>query len=531
MSQSPNQKIISQLANELKIRQEKERDSKMLELHGEDYLALKEAELTLKRGLPHLYSFPWYRWAKDFFDCREHLSFLCAANQISKSSTQIRKCIDWATDKEKWPELWPGKDPNQFWYLYPTANQASIEFEKKWKIFLPRGEFKEHPVYGWKEQYKNKEIFCIEFNSGITVYFKTYKQGLEALQTGTVYAVFLDEECPEDLWDELVFRVSAVDGYISMVFTATIGQEMWRKTIEPKDEGEEKFPGAWKRQVSMYDCQEYIDGTPSQWTPDRITQIIATCKSHQEVQRRVFGKFVKDSGLKYPMFDIKRHMKPRHPVPASWLTYIGVDIGAGGEEGHPSAICIVAVAPDYRSGRVISTWRGDGLRTTASDVYLRAEEMIKDMQITPVGKYYDWASAEFEQISARNGGGWQPAEKKHEIGEQVINVLFRNDMLAIYEYEEAGKLAGELASLTIDGPKRKKKDDLTDAFRYTVTRIPWDWSVITGTAPDQVEVQSGPELSPMAKEVAERRKHFEQGKREEERIEDEFAEWNQAYEV
>ena len=96
-----------------------------------ELIELKEAELELKRGLPHLYGYPWYSWALDFFESREKLNFLCAANQISKSSTQIRKCIDWATAQEKWQDLWPAatEKPNQFWYLYPTANQASIEIK------------------------------------------------------------------------------------------------------------------------------------------------------------------------------------------------------------------------------------------------------------------------------------------------------------------------------------------------------------------------------------------------------------------
>lgn len=502
--------------------------NKLLELKQQE-LAFREAELVIRRGLPHLYGFKWYAWAKEFFDSREKLNFLCAANQISKSSTQIRKCIDWATDTTKWDELWPSApaQPDQFWYLYPTQNQATIEFEKKWKLFLPRGEYKDHPQYGWREETKNKEIWAIHFNTGVSVYFKSYKQGLEALQTGTVYAVFLDEECPEELWDELVFRKSAVDGYIHMVFTATIGQEIWRMTMEPKDEDEEKFKGAFKRQVSIYDCQQYLDGTPSQWTNDRINQTIKLCKSPQEVQRRVFGRFVKDSGLKYPMFDLKRHMKPWHHVPKNWLTYVGADIGAGGEEGHPSAISVVAVRPDFRQGRVIATWRGDGLRTTASDVYMRAEEMIKDLGIQPSGRYYDWASAEFEQIAARNGGGWVPADKKHDVGERVINVLFRNDMIAIYESGESGKLAGELASLTLDGPKRKKKDDLSDSFRYAVTKIPWDWSVITGEAPPELEASAEKPMNAKEREIAERRKDFETRKSAEDELQDEFDEFNQ----
>ena len=529
MVSSPNSLIISQLEREIKIRKEKEQDAAFLKEHGEEYLKLKEAELALKRGLPHLYGFPLYQWAHEFIESRNKMNFLCAANQISKSSTMIRKAIHWATAPELWPSLW--KDtPNQFLYFYPTSNQASIEFQTKWQLFLPRGEYKNHPQYGWKEEWKNKEIHAIHFNSGVSLFFKSYKQGPQALQTATAYAVFLDEECPEELWDELVFRIAATNGYIHSVFTATIGQELWRKTIEPKDKDDEKFPSAWKRQVSMYDCQTYMDGSQSPWTSERIAQVIATCKSPQEVQRRVFGRFVKDSGLKYPMFDIKKHMVTGHPVPASWNIYSAVDIGSGGEEGHPSAILFLAVRPDYRMGRVIKCWRGDGIRTTASDVFLKYREMKAELNRPIISQVYDWASVEFGEIASRNGEPFRKAEKSHEIGEQVINVLFRNDMLAIYEDGESGKLAGELCSLTVEGPKRLKKDDLCDVLRYSAVSVPWDWSGITG---QKVEGLPIPEtkLTPKEQEIADRRKAFEEGAQENaaREIEEEFETWNELY--
>lgn len=526
MISSPNDFIINQLQKEIDIRKEKE----FLKTHGAEYIKLKEAELELKKGLPHLYGFPFYTWARKFFESDNKMNFLCAANQISKSSTQIRKAIHWATCPTLWPDLWPNATPNQFIYFYPTSNQASIEFETKWSLFLPRGEYKKHPQYGWDAEWKNKEIFAVHFKSGISIYFKSYKQGPTALQTATAYAIFLDEECPEELWDELSFRVAATNGYVHMVFTATLGQELWRRVIEPGDSEEEKFPTALKLQVSMYDCQTYEDGSDSPWTDDRINQIIATCKSPQEVQRRVFGRFVKDSGLKYPQFDIKRHMKPKHPIPKNWVWYSAVDMGAGGEDGHPSAIVFVAVRPDYRQGRVVKCWRGDGIRTTASDVYLKYKEMRAELGVQMTQQIYDWASVEFGEIVARNGDPFTKAEKSHVIGEQVINVLFRNDMMAIYEDGESGKLAGELVSLTIEGVKRKKKDDLCDAFRYCVVLVPWDWSVITGTEPEG-SVEKDTKLSPKEQEISDRRKAFEQGdNRDAEReIEQEFEDWNALY--
>lgn len=469
---------------------------------------LLKMQVELAEGLPHLHGLPWYPWAFDFFEARNRMAFLCAANQISKSSTQIRKCIHWATATDLWSDLWakPGlPPPNMFWYVYPTQQLATVEFKTKWTQFLPKGKYKEDKKYGWKDVWDGKFIDSIEFKSGVTVYFKTYKQGGFALQSATVYAIFLDEECPYHLWDEFVLRLSATEGYISMVFTATLGQDEWRQVIEPANPDEEKYPDAWKRQVSIYDCQHYLDGSPSPWTDVRINNQIALCSSIAQVQRRIFGKFVKESGLIYHQFDVTRHLKPGHHIPQSWLWYVAADIGSGKTEttgqGHPGGVIVVAVRPDHKAGRVVYCWRGDNTRTTAGDIYKKAEDIIKELNIQPVAKIYDWGSADFATIATRNGGGWIPANKSHEHGEQAVNTLFKHDMLLIYQKGENGKLVGELSSLNHETPKRKRKDDLADPLRYICVHVPWDWSAI----------QSGPvageqfEDRPAKKETAEER--------------------------
>lgn len=509
-------------------------------------LELREAELRLKKGLPYLHGYKHYPWSLEFLNTRKKEAFLCAANQIGKSTAQIRRAIHWATETNLWEELWPQavlehkidveekKGPTIF-YFYPTATQATIEFQEKWvPQYLPRGEFKDDPKYGWKEEYKNKEIFAIYFNSGAAIYFKSYKQGLTALQTATVHYLCLDEECPVELWSELMLRVQATDGYISMAFTATLGQEMWRQCMEPGEGEEEKFPGAWKRQISMYDCQKFVDGTPSRWTNDRIDQVIALCRNTSEVQRRVFGKFIKDSGLVYPTFEPTRHSKPWHPVPSSWLWYQAVDIGSGtdGEEGegHPSGIVLVAVRPDYQQGRVVDVIRTDGIRTTAGDVLKLADEQVKEFQVQPVERIYDWGSAEFQIMAARNGGGWIPAEKNHEIGEKSVNTLFKFDMLAIYQRGQNGKLVGELCSIAHSTPKRKRKDDVADPLRYLCTRIPWDWSVtmtyIAADTPEKVEKK----LTPEEESIRRRRGEMDDAKNQEDGLDSDFSEANALYE-
>ncbi len=500
----------------------------------QEQIYLKERIIEAREGLPFLYGWKWYQWARDFFESTEKLNFLCAANQVSKSTTQIRKCLDWATNTDKWPRLWPNNRPVQFWYLYPTSAQANVEFLTKWLPLLPKGKYKEHPVYGWQDEKKQGNIYAIHFNSGVHIFFKSYAQDVQALQTGTCDAIFCDEELPVDLYDELIFRISASDGYFHMVFTATLGQEFWRLVIEPGENEEEKLPEAWKRVVSMYDCQVYEDGTPSHWTDEKIQQVKNRCKTHNEILKRVYGRFVMDdAGRKYEAFDIKKHVKPRAPVPAGWYCYSGIDVGGGGTS-HPGAIVFVHVAPDFRSGRVTHGWHGEGLGdTTAGDIYNKSEELKRVHGLKPVLQSYDWGSKDFRVIADRAGGGYIAAEKDHTIGEQFINVLFKNGMLTIDDTPELQKLGTQLSSLRKDTPKNKAKDDYADGLRYSVTNIPWDWSCITGAPPDGAEApkpeRAETEQEYLARQIRERRARFKEVEDAEaaaEAIEDEINEWN-----
>lgn len=494
-----------------------------------------QSKITLQRGLPHLHGWKWYPWAREFYESREKINLLCAANQISKSSTQIRKCIQWATDQTLWKTLWVNP-PKQFWYLYPSQDVATAEFDTKWVQFMPCNEFKEDPIYGWKEKRDSKgTIKYIRFNSGVFVFFKTYSQDTQTLQTGTCDAIFCDEELPTEHYDELIFRISASNGYFHMVFTATLGQEFWRQCMEPGPEEPELLPEAKKWCVSIYQCREYEDGSPSHWTDERIQQVKNRCKNQNEVLRRVYGRFVYDGpGRKFEQFDIKRHMRPPHVLPISWLIYAGVDIGSGGTKGHPAAICFVGVSPDYRQGRIFLGWRGDGIQTTAGDVLEQYNLMVKEHRLNVEQCFYDHSSSDFNVIQARAGGRFEKAEKGKEIGEQILNVLFKNNLLYIYDNDELQKLATELTSLRKETPKEKAKDDFCDALRYACTKIPWDWEVITGVTPENAEPEKDgkPETAEEAlkREVNERRAEMmSDHENEKARLEQEFSEWNEAF--
>lgn len=495
-----------------------------------------EGILEFRQSLPHLYGFPWYKWAKEFFDYTGKSAFLVAANQVSKSSTQIRTIINWATEPKLWPKLWPGllpgQKPNQFWYFYPTFDVWNNEFETKWEPdFLPRGELKSSPQYGWNVEYKQGFIKQINFNSGVTIYCKAYSQKIKDLQSGSCHMVALDEECPMEFMPEIQARLRATDGYMRAVFTATLGQEYWRRVMEPKNKDEEIYTGAWKRQVSLYDSQKYIDGKSSRWTDARIRQIINECGTDAEVQRRVFGRFVKAEGLKFESFDLDRNMTGASP-PKVWGVYAGVDPGSGGRSGHPAAILFIAVRPDYREAVVFRAWRGDGIPTANPDILQKYRELKGTMLI--LSQVYDYKDKDFFLIAQGQGENFQPANKSRDEGFGLLNSLFKNGMLKVLRGDsELDKLVSEIQSLpAITDSRKKDTDDLCDAMRYACMAIPWDFSHL-GEVVDTSKFADAPVDKRTSAQISyderqEARKEFILGRRKgRSEIDEEFAEWNE----
>ena len=487
---------------------------------GNEELLLEQQRLEVEQDLPHLYGWKFYKWSRAFFESTERENLLCAANQISKSSTQIRKAIHWSTATELWPKLWPRR-PLQFWYFYPTYQVATIEYKKKWvPEFLPRGKMIDHPEYGWKPEWKNGVIVAIHFKTDVSIYFKTYAMDVQDLQTGSVDAMFLDEECPEDLLAELQMRLAAKGGYFHAVFTPTLGQEVWRCAFEERGKKTETFRGAFKQQVSMFDCLFYEDGPRSPWSLDAIQRAMNACKSEAQVQRRIYGRCVSDEGLKYGSFTRLRNVVPEeNQPPKGWDIFVGADIGSGGEENHPAAVTLVAVNPERTRGVVFKGWRGDDTITTASDVVQRVVTMKAGLHVERI--FYDFASRDFYTIATGMELEVEAAEKSHSIGEQVLNVLFKNQRLSIYDSEELDPLCVELTTLKASTPKRSAKDDFTDSLRYAVTKIDWDWSVLNAKVP---------EAAPKPKtEIEERREFHSVELVESGSIQEEFDSWNELF--
>lgn len=412
-----------------------------------------------------------------------------------------------------WQELWDDETNNPlFWYLYPDGGTINIEYENKWKKYLPKNEFIDDPKFGYKMSKKNGIPFALEFNSGARLYFRSYSQDKGNIQSVSVHMINTDEELhPAELYDELTARTFATRGYFNMVFTATHGDQMWERAMNighPR----ETFKQSFKKTISAYDCLKYSDGTKSQWNEERINENKNKCKSKAEIDRRIYGKFVLDAGLVYESFSAVRNVTNRKTVPENWIKYVGIDIGSGGKN-HPASIAFVAVRTDFKLAYMYDFWRGDDVITTAADIADKFIEMKGDQFIHYV--YYDWHSRDFFNIAISKGIGARPAEKSHEIGEHLLNALFKNKMLMLFDSPETEKLVAELKSLKTGTKKHQAKDDGIDALRYAISSINFNFSSIEKKKEIKVEKREerpnnrGPEDDAM----------------------DELEEWSQYYDV
>lgn len=430
-------------------------------------------------GLPHLYKFKLLPFQKQWLETLAHICLLFCGNQIGKSTINWIKAVTWATDKSLWPKLW-NSEPRTFWYLYPDGKTATREFESKIsKDILPQGEFKDHPVYGWKAKYRQGFISEIIFNSGVTIEMRYYSQGATALQAGSLHAIFADEEVPFEIFGELRLRLIAKDGYFNAVCTPTLGQEEWARAIEPEYLGTEKElfkpsdVDVFKIQVSMYQCLQYADGTDSHITLKKIKDVEATL-TEKEILVRIYGRFMLEAGLLFENFDDDYNVTKFFDLPQNqWNFYAGIDLGGGGSS-HESGIVVTAVNRDYTVARVVYAWISKGEKTTAGDVLETYRRLILSrFRITRC--FYDFSAKDFGTLAERAGVPVERANKDRKEGIPLMNTLFKTGALKImHDWNNSGdtyKVISEFKHLKEDTKKQNADDTLADATRYSINSL------------------------------------------------------------
>jgi phage terminase large subunit-like protein len=289
---------------------------------------------------------------------------------------------------------------------------------------------------------------------------KTYASGREKFQGESLDWAWADEECPIDIYTELLTRTNVGNGPVWMTFTPLLGvSEVVRRFLH------ERSPDRQVVTMTIDDVDHYAE--------DEKQRIIASYPEHEK-EARVKGIPVLGSGRIFPVMEDRIAIENRD-IPPHWPRIGGMDFGWD----HPFAAVELAWDRDTDTAYLTKAYR---IRETAPVIHAAA--------LRSWGKELRWAWPRDGRRETLEGAGIALAEQYKEQG---LNMLHEH---AQFEDGSVSVEAGLMAMLTRmqtgkfkvfkhlndwweefrlyhrkDGKVVKEGDDLMAATRYAIMML------------------------------------------------------------
>lgn len=187
----------------------------------------------------------------------------------------------------------------------------------------------------------------VRLRCGVEIVFKSADQGREAMQAQSVYAMWIDEQIPADIHDELAQR--CLDHSAVVIRSMT--------PIDPDDRVEAAYTGkdtSWRwYELDIEDQRTSRGGHIPDLMIDRILAQLAE-NSPEMLETRARGKFAGLSGAIYPQFSRGGHVVDAQTMREWWRTASASHrVFAGVDFGESAPFAFVLGAYDQSAG----TWR------------------------------------------------------------------------------------------------------------------------------------------------------------------------------
>lgn len=279
-----------------------------------------------------------YPKQQEFFDLgawkRERL--LIAGNQLGKSEAGAVEVSYHLTGL--YPDDWTGlrfTKPVRMWICGVSAIAVRDIVQKKLcgdpgvddafgTGYIPKACFRERPslARGITDAYDTMQIIWHD-KDGVpqgtsTATFKSYEQGRLKFQGEPVDFIWCDEEPPEDVYSEIVTRISATFGSVMTTFTPLLGMSgvvMRFIAPDPTDPG---TPTRAFVQMTIHDALHY--------TPEQRAVIIAGYPAHER-EARANGTPMLGSGRIFQFAEEAIREPTLDYIPAHWVRLWGLDFG------------------------------------------------------------------------------------------------------------------------------------------------------------------------------------------------------------
>lgn len=316
----------------------------MAQLSPEDWARIEQwaaVEIEKLRSDPLTYGFPPHQGQELLHMSTAKLVLVVAANRVGKTTAGMREVLWRALGNHPYKKVRPH---NVIWVGFPSYQFYVRVTERAFHAWLPRGRvIDENKTEKWVKLRRDDGGTC-------TIYFMSYDAGRDAWQGAAVDCIWLDEECPEEIFNEAIARLIDSSGDMILTYTPVGGMGWSYDRLYVPAIQQKGMPGAPELiQLAL------AERDPTQ--PFEVGRILVPHLSRAQVLRfaesipdederaiRVFGEYRARSGAVYKMFRRDCHVVPAFQVPSHWEVWGGVDPGY-----HGFAVVILALSPENRT--------------------------------------------------------------------------------------------------------------------------------------------------------------------------------------
>lgn len=296
------------------------------------------------------------------------------------------------------------------------------------------------------------------------VYFKSYDQGRKTFQGTNMDFIWLDEECPMDIYVECVhrFRGASVDGRLLLTFTPLNGVTDVVKLFVPQFASEDAPVDSHTASRTFVLCS--WDDIPHLSDEEKERKLSNTLPYEREA--RIRGIPTVGRGRVFTVEEDAFVVSP-FPIPPSWPRIYGADFGFGNESAGAG------------TGAIWGAWDQTTDTCYLYEEYFRAEAppSVHAAAIKARGDWIpgvgDYAGKDLEgnktlDIYRDLGLDIINADKSVYGGLQIMTQMFNEGRLRVFSTCQKWLQEYRLYSFDEKNQVIKKRDHLLDASRYLV---------------------------------------------------------------
>ncbi|AUV61815.1 terminase [Pseudomonas phage Bjorn] len=156
-----------------------------------------------------------------------------------------------------------------------------------------------------------------------TLVFKSYEMSQDKFMGTSIDVVWLDEECPKDIFTQCVTRTATQGGIVYLTFTPESGlTELVKDFMYDIKKGQFMVSASWED-------APHLD--------EAVKEQLMSVYSPAERKMRVSGQPSIGSGVVFPVVEADISVAP-FSIPDHWMRIIGIDLGFD----HPNAVASIA---------------------------------------------------------------------------------------------------------------------------------------------------------------------------------------------